>query len=145
LLGVLGGDGCDGDVNSVDDEVGPAGLGGQSHDLGQWHRPPRQYLGTFLDESAAGAFRYAVAGTQRAVGVATFQPSAGQDRLGGGVVGPPAGTDTPAIAGQGRGEVVHDGGWRGQGETVDDGAGSLRVLVLHTADVPEASSMRDLP
>src|SRR6266568_2363771 len=145
FLGVLGGDAFGGDVDSVDDEVVPAGFHRQSHDFGQWQRPPRENLDALVDEGAAGALRYAVAGTQRPVGVAAFQPGTGQDRLGGGVVAAPAGTDTPAIAGQGHGEVVRDGGWRGQGDTVDDGAGSLRFWVLHTADVPEASSIRDLP
>jgi hypothetical protein len=141
----LGRDTLGGDVDPVDDEVVPAGLHRQPHDLGQRQRPPGEDLDALLHEGAAGALRYTVAGTQRTVGVATFQPGTGQDRLGGGVVATPAGTDTPAITGQSHGEAVHDTGWRGQGDTVDDGAGSLRLLVFHTVDVPEASTMRDLP
>src|SRR6266566_4468460 len=145
LLGVLGRDAFGGDVDSVDDQVVPAGFHRQPYDLGQRQRPPGENLDALRHEGAAGAFRYAVAGTQRAVGVAAFQPGTGQDRLGGGVVRPPAGADAPAIAGQRHREVVNDAHWRGQGDTVDDGAGSLRLLVLHTVDVPEASATRDLP
>ncbi|HET8683565.1 MAG TPA: hypothetical protein VFM54_17115 [Micromonosporaceae bacterium] len=71
---------------------------------------------------------------------------AGLRLLQGGLVGPPAGADAPAVAGQRRGEVLHDVPWRGQGQAVDDGCGGLWFfLVRHTAEVPETSPLGGLP
>jgi hypothetical protein len=145
LVGVAGSDTFGGYVDPVDDQVVPAGLGCQVDHLGQRQCPPREDLDAFLDQGAAGAFRDTVALTQLPVGVSAFQPCEGQDRLCAGVVCPPAGADALVVAGQRRGEVLHDVCWRGQGQTVDDGPGGLWFLVRHTADVPETSPLCDLP
>jgi hypothetical protein len=144
LAGVFGGDTFGGDVDPVDDQVVPAGFAGEVDDFGQRQGAAGEDLDAFLDQGAAGAFRHSVARTQLAVGVSAFQPGDGPDRLQGGVVGPPAGADPFLVADQRRGQSPYDVGWRGQGHTVDDGAGGFRFLVLHTAEVPETSPFRDL-
>jgi hypothetical protein len=71
--------------------------------------------------------------------VPALQIGEGEYGLGTSLVSSPPGTDAPLTAQQRRNEFVHDVGWRRQGETVDDRRGGLRILVRHTAEVPEAS------
>ena len=145
FLGVLGRDAFGWDVDPVDDQVVPSGFHGEADHLGQRQCPPRQHLDAFLDEGAAGALRDAVAFAQFPVGVPALQPGTGQHRLFHRVVRAPAGADTPAVAGQGRCETLHHVGWRGQGNTVDDGPGSLRRVVCHRTGLSEASLVSDHP
>lgn len=110
------GDAFGGDVDPVDDQVVPAGFHRQVDDLGQRQGPAGEDLDAFLAQGAAGAFRDTVALTQLPVGVSALQPGDVQDRLGGGVMCPPAGGCRYAVgsgSGQRRGVPRRALAWTG--------------------------------